>query len=196
MGCPAPTAASGCFGPAPLSRRWRYPAAAKAVPRRGSNTIRFSLRRLREYALATPGESRAGTSSNCTGTVRLKRIGWPGVFCPECVHSCGLADHAEKNRWRHLNTMHPTTEPAARLRCRRCPAYGAKTIVDRGVARGLERREATPIPDVPNANPVFRRKPRPWRSGYAARMIPEEPSLESRVESLISRLAGSRSEIS
>ena len=34
----------------------------------------------------------------------LSHVG-PGVFCPECGVACGLADHADDLRWRHLDTM-------------------------------------------------------------------------------------------
>jgi len=40
--------------------------------------------------------------------IRLKHVG-SGVSCPECGRACGLADHAEERRWRHLNTMQFTT---------------------------------------------------------------------------------------
>ena len=125
--------------------------------------------------------------------IRLAHVG-SGVYCPECGQSCGLADHAEERRWRHLDTMQFTTELVARLPRCRCPDHGVKTIVppwagkhsrftlffeafaievlqacrtvkaaasllglswdaaqtimDRAVERGLERREATPIPHV------------------------------------------------
>jgi transposase len=52
-----------------------------------------------------------------------------GVSCPECGVSCGLADHAEERRWRHLDTMQFTTELVARLSRCRCPGHGVKTIV-------------------------------------------------------------------
>ena len=52
-----------------------------------------------------------------------------GVSCPECGQSCGLADHAEERRWRHLDTMQFTTELVARLPRCRCPDHGVKTIV-------------------------------------------------------------------
>ena len=53
----------------------------------------------------------------------------PGVSCPECGQSCGLADHAEERRWRHLDTMQFATELVARRQLRissttsfpRCP---------------------------------------------------------------------------
>jgi len=125
--------------------------------------------------------------------IRLAHVG-SGVYCPECSQSCGIADHAEERRWRHLDTMQFTTELVARLPRCRCPDHGVKTIVplwagkhsrftlffeafaievlqacrtvkaaasllglswdaaqtimDRAVERGLERREATPIPHV------------------------------------------------
>ena len=125
--------------------------------------------------------------------IRLAHVG-SGVSCPECGQSCGLADHAEERRWRHLDTMQFTTELVARLPRCRCPDHGVKTIVppwagkhcrftlffeafaievlqacrtvkaaasvlglswaaaqtimDRAVERGLERREAAPIPHV------------------------------------------------
>ena len=60
--------------------------------------------------------------------IRLVHVG-SGVFCPECGQSCGLADHAEERRWRHLDTMQFTTELVARLPRSRCPEHGVKTIV-------------------------------------------------------------------
>ena len=60
--------------------------------------------------------------------IRLGHVG-SGVSCPECGHSCGLADHAEERRWRHLDTMQFTTELVARLPRCRCPEHGVKTIV-------------------------------------------------------------------
>jgi transposase len=117
-----------------------------------------------------------------------------GVSCPECGSSCGLADHADERRWRHLDTMQFTTELVARLPRSRCPEHGVKTVIppwagkhsrftllfeafaievlqacrnvkaaaailglswdslqpimNRAVERGLERREATPIPHL------------------------------------------------
>ncbi|MBM4010902.1 MAG: transposase family protein, partial [Planctomycetes bacterium] len=41
--------------------------------------------------------------------IRLKHVG-PEVTCPECGRPCGLADHADERRWRHLDTMQFTTE--------------------------------------------------------------------------------------
>jgi transposase len=125
--------------------------------------------------------------------VRLDYVG-TRVSCPECGVSCGLADHAEERRWRHLDTMQFTTELVARLPRCRCPDHGVKTIVppwagkhsrftlffeafaievlqacrtvkaaasllglswdaaqtimDRAVERGLERREAKPVPHL------------------------------------------------
>ena len=125
--------------------------------------------------------------------IRLKHVG-SGVACPECGRDCGLADHADERRWRHLDTMQFTTELVARLPRCRCPEHGVKTIVppwagkhsrftlffetfaievlqacrnvkaaaailglswdslqtimNRAVERGLERREATPIPHL------------------------------------------------
>ena len=122
--------------------------------------------------------------------IRLSHVG-SGVMCPECGGACGLADHAEERKWRHLDTMQFTTELVARLPRCRCPEHGVKTIVppwagkhsrftllfeafavevlqacrtvkaaahllglswdavqaimDRAVARGLERRESKPI---------------------------------------------------
>ncbi len=60
--------------------------------------------------------------------IRLGHVG-SGVLCPECGHACGLADHAEERRWRHLDTMQFTTELVARLPRCRCPEHGVKTIV-------------------------------------------------------------------
>jgi transposase len=125
--------------------------------------------------------------------IRLAHVG-SGISCPECRRSCGLADHAEERRWRHLDTMQFTTELVARLPRCRCPDHSVKTIVppwagkhsrftlffeafaievlqacrtvkaaaallglswdaaqtimDRAVERGLERREANPIPHI------------------------------------------------
>ena len=124
--------------------------------------------------------------------IRLSHV-VAGVSCPEC-QSCGLADHAEEPRWRHLDTMQITTEWVARLPRCRCPDHGVKTIVppcagnhsrfalffeafaievlqacrtakavaallgfsrdaaqtimNRALERGLERREANPIPHI------------------------------------------------
>ena len=60
--------------------------------------------------------------------IRLKHLG-PGVAYPECGRNCGLADHADERRWRHLDTMQFTTELVARLPRCRCPEHGVKTIV-------------------------------------------------------------------
>jgi transposase len=60
--------------------------------------------------------------------IRLSHVG-SGVFCPECGEACGLADHADERRWRHLDTMQFTTELVARLPRSRCPEQGMKTIV-------------------------------------------------------------------
>ena len=125
--------------------------------------------------------------------IHLSHVG-SGVICPECGVTCGLADHADERRWRHLDTMQFTTELVARLPRSRCAEHGVKTIVppwagkhsrftllfeafavevlqacrtvkaaaallglswdavqtimDRAVARGLERREATPIKHI------------------------------------------------
>lgn len=125
--------------------------------------------------------------------IRLTHLG-SGVSCPECGRACGLADHADERRWRHLDTMQFTTELVARLPRSRCPEHGVKTIVppwagkhsrftllfeafaievlqacrtvnaaaallglswdavqsimDRAVARGLERRETTHMPHL------------------------------------------------
>lgn len=59
--------------------------------------------------------------------IHLSHVG-PGVSCPECGVSCGLADHAEERRWRHLDTMQFTTELVARLPRSRCSEHGVKTI--------------------------------------------------------------------
>lgn len=125
--------------------------------------------------------------------IRLAHVG-RGVSCPECGRICGLADHAEERRWRHLDTMQFVTEIVARLPRCRCPEHGVKTVVppwaakhsrftllfeafavevlqacrtinaaaamlnlpwdavqtimDRAVARGLVRREATVVAHV------------------------------------------------
>src|SRR5215203_3266496 len=50
------------------------------------------------------------------------------VVCPECGALCGVADHAEERRWRHLDTMQFATELAARLPRSRCPEHGVKTV--------------------------------------------------------------------
>jgi Transposase and inactivated derivatives len=60
--------------------------------------------------------------------IRVCHVG-TGVSCPECGQSCGLADHAEERRWRHLDTMQFTTELVARLPRCRCSDHGVKTIV-------------------------------------------------------------------
>jgi transposase len=60
--------------------------------------------------------------------IRLAHVG-SGISCPECGQSCGLADHAEERRWRHLDTMQFTTELVARLPRCRCPDHGVTTIV-------------------------------------------------------------------
>ena len=60
--------------------------------------------------------------------IRLSHVG-SGVFCPECGEACGLADHADERRWRHLDTMQFTTELVARLPRSRCGEHGVKTIV-------------------------------------------------------------------
>lgn len=49
------------------------------------------------------------------------------VLCPECGDLCGIADHAEERRWRHLDTMQFATEIVARLPRSRCPDHGVKT---------------------------------------------------------------------
>jgi transposase len=60
--------------------------------------------------------------------IRLAHVG-RGVSCPECGRTCGLADHAEERRWRHLDTMQFVTEIVARLPRCRCPEHGVKTVV-------------------------------------------------------------------
>jgi len=60
--------------------------------------------------------------------IRLSHVG-PQVCCPECGRSCGLADHADERRWRHLDTMQFITELVVRLPRCRCPEHGVKTIV-------------------------------------------------------------------
>jgi transposase len=60
--------------------------------------------------------------------VRITHVG-TGVSCPECGVSCGLADHAEERRWRHLDAMQFSTQLVARLPRCRCPDHGVKTIV-------------------------------------------------------------------
>ena len=134
--------------------------------------------------------------------IRLTHLG-SGVSCPECGVACGLADHADERRWRHLDTMQFTTELVARLPRSRCPEHGVKTIVppwagkhsrftllfeafaievlqacrtvnaaaallglswdavqsimDRAVARGLERRQTTHIPHLGIDEKSFKR---------------------------------------
>ena len=51
--------------------------------------------------------------------IRLSHVG-SSAFCPECGGACGLADHADERRWRHLDTMQFTTELVARLPRSRC----------------------------------------------------------------------------
>jgi transposase len=58
--------------------------------------------------------------------IRLAHAGG-GVKCPECGDLCGIADHAEERRWRHLDTMQFATEIVARLPRARCPEHGVKT---------------------------------------------------------------------
>jgi transposase len=60
--------------------------------------------------------------------IRVTHRGGP-TPCPECGQDCGLADHADERRWRHLDTMQFTTELVARLPRTRCPEHGVKTIV-------------------------------------------------------------------
>jgi transposase len=60
--------------------------------------------------------------------IRLKSVGGR-VRCPECGQSCGIADHAEERRWRHLDTMQFVTELVARLPRCRCPEHGVKTVI-------------------------------------------------------------------
>ena len=60
--------------------------------------------------------------------IRLYHVG-TGVIWPECSVACGLADHADERRWRHLDTMQFTTELIARIRRRWCAEHGVKTVV-------------------------------------------------------------------
>ena len=60
--------------------------------------------------------------------IRLKSVGGR-VQCPECGQACGIADHAEERRWRHLDTMQFVTELVARLPRCRCPEHGVKTVI-------------------------------------------------------------------
>ena len=60
--------------------------------------------------------------------IRVTHRGGP-TPCPECGRDCGLADHADERRWRHLDTMQFVTELVARLPRTRCPEHGVKTIV-------------------------------------------------------------------
>ena len=59
--------------------------------------------------------------------IRVAHVGGT-VPCPECGQGCGLADHAEERRWRHLDTMQFITELVARLPRSRCPEHGVKTV--------------------------------------------------------------------
>lgn len=59
--------------------------------------------------------------------IRLAHAGGR-VVCPECGGECGIADHAEERRWRHLDTMQFATELVARLPRCRCPDHGVKTV--------------------------------------------------------------------
>lgn len=59
--------------------------------------------------------------------IRLSHVGGR-VACPECGRLCGLADHAQERRWRHLDTMQFATELVARLPRARCPEHGVKTL--------------------------------------------------------------------
>ena len=60
--------------------------------------------------------------------IRLSNVG-SGVICPECGGASGVANHADKRRWRRLDTMQFTTELVARLPRNRCAEHGVKTIV-------------------------------------------------------------------
>jgi hypothetical protein len=60
--------------------------------------------------------------------IRLSHVG-SDVFFPDCGEACGLADHADERRWRHLDPMQFTTERVARLPRSRCAEHGVKTIV-------------------------------------------------------------------
>jgi transposase len=60
--------------------------------------------------------------------IRLKSVGGR-VRCPECGQSCGIADHAEERRWRHLDTMQFVTDLVARLPRCRCSEHGVKTVI-------------------------------------------------------------------
>ena len=60
--------------------------------------------------------------------IRLKSVGGR-VQYPECGQACGIADHAEERRWRHLDTMQFVTELVARLPRCRCPEHGVKTVI-------------------------------------------------------------------
>ena len=60
--------------------------------------------------------------------IRVSHVG-RAVACPECGRQCGVADHADERRWRHLDTMQFTTELVARVPRSRCPDHGVKTVV-------------------------------------------------------------------
>ena len=59
--------------------------------------------------------------------IHLSHVG-SGVICPECGVACGLADHANERRWRHLDTMQFETRITAAVPRCGCPACGVKTI--------------------------------------------------------------------
>jgi transposase len=60
--------------------------------------------------------------------IRLSHVG-SGVFFPDCGEDYGLADHADKRRWRHLDTVQFTADLVARLRRSMCAEHGVKTLV-------------------------------------------------------------------
>ena len=72
--------------------------------------------------------------------IRLTHLG-SGVSCPECGRACGLADHADERRWRHLDTMQFTTELVAPASAK--PMPGAWREDDRA-AMGREALQIHP----------------------------------------------------
>lgn len=58
-------------------------------------------------------------------------VQWPKDFeveCPECGRSCGIKDHREERRWRHLDTMQFQTVIKSRVPRSECKEHGVKTI--------------------------------------------------------------------
>jgi transposase len=101
--------------------------------------------------------------------IRLSHVG-SGVFCPEYGEACGLADHADERRWRHLDTMQFTTDLVARLPRSRCGEHGVKTLTVeqrqevRAVAADMLLAYANAVAQqLPNAELVHERNQRTTR---------------------------------